>query len=114
MLANRSFNLRVGEDLVDVVRKGYRVPPPCRFGRRSRGPVQAVRSRHNGVVGGCQPEPLKKRGMSMLTAIGRIAAACLLALILGASGWAQAPVQELRVATRVLPPLVVDQNGTLT
>jgi len=50
----------------------------------------------------------------MLTAIGRVAAACLLALILGAPGWAQAPGQELRVATRVLPPLVVDQNGTLT
>jgi len=50
----------------------------------------------------------------MLTAIGRLAAALSLLLVLTSSAAAQTAPQELRVATRVLPPLVVDQDGTLT
>jgi polar amino acid transport system substrate-binding protein len=50
----------------------------------------------------------------MLTAIGRVVGAVLLALILNSVAHAQAGGQELRVVTRVLPPLVVDQSGKLT
>jgi polar amino acid transport system substrate-binding protein len=52
------------------------------------------------------------RGISMLTAVERLAAALSLLLVLHASASAQ--TDELRVATRVLPPLVVEQGGTLT
>src|SRR5262245_31947848 len=50
----------------------------------------------------------------MLTAIGRLAAALSLLLVLTSFAAAQTAPQELRVVTRVLPPLVVDQNGTFT
>lgn len=48
----------------------------------------------------------------MLSATGRVAAA--LALILVLNSLATAQTGELRVVTRVLPPLVVEQGGTLT
>lgn len=50
----------------------------------------------------------------MLTAIGRIAAVLAVILVMSTPGMAQPATPELRVATRVLPPLVVDQGGTLT
>jgi polar amino acid transport system substrate-binding protein len=50
----------------------------------------------------------------MLTAIGRLAAALSLLLVVSSAAHAQTAGQELRVVTRVLPPLVVDRGGTLT
>lgn len=56
----------------------------------------------------------------MVRALGRIAAVlavvAMLGLVLGlqATAMAQTAAPELRVATRVLPPLVVDQGGTLS
>src|SRR5215470_3135608 len=50
----------------------------------------------------------------MFNAIGRLTAALSLLLVLTASAGAQPAARELRIATRVLPPLVVDHNGTLT
>ncbi len=48
----------------------------------------------------------------MLRTIGRIAVALVVVLAMHAAATAQ--TSELRVATRVLPPVVVDQGGTLT
>ena len=45
---------------------------------------------------------------------GRIAVVLVTLLAMGASVAAQTSTSELRVVTRVLPPVVVDQNGTLT
>jgi len=50
----------------------------------------------------------------MLNVMERIAAALAVVLLIGAPAMAQPATSELRVATRVLPPLVVDQGGTLT
>jgi polar amino acid transport system substrate-binding protein len=50
----------------------------------------------------------------MLNAIRVIAAALALAAILVSAAQAQTGTQELRVATRILPPLVVDQQGQLS
>jgi polar amino acid transport system substrate-binding protein len=46
--------------------------------------------------------------------LGRIAVVLVTLLAMGASAMAQTNTSELRVVTRVLPPVVVDQNGTLT
>jgi polar amino acid transport system substrate-binding protein len=46
--------------------------------------------------------------------LGRIAAVLMIIATLTAAAMAQNPPSELRVVTRVLPPVVVDQNGTLT
>jgi len=46
--------------------------------------------------------------------LGRIAVVLVTLLVMGASATAQTNPSELRVVTRVLPPVVVDQNGTLT
>jgi len=47
----------------------------------------------------------------MSTAIGRFVTALALILIALPSAWAQTGKQDLRVVTRVLPPLVVEQPG---
>jgi polar amino acid transport system substrate-binding protein len=44
----------------------------------------------------------------------RIAAGLMIVAALTAIAMAQSPPSELRVVTRVLPPVVVDQNGTMT
>jgi polar amino acid transport system substrate-binding protein len=44
----------------------------------------------------------------------RIAAGLMIIAALTATAMAQSPPSELRVVTRVLPPVVVDQNGTMT
>src|SRR5215475_3195077 len=46
--------------------------------------------------------------------LGRIVVVLVTLLVTGASAIAQTNTPELRVVTRVLPPVVVDQNGTLT
>ena len=50
----------------------------------------------------------------MLTAFGRLAVAVWLAVILATAAFAQSEPREVVVATRVLPPLVVEQKGALT
>jgi polar amino acid transport system substrate-binding protein len=50
----------------------------------------------------------------MLTAIGRLAAAALLTVIWACSALGQTETRELRIVTRVLPPVVVDEKGALT
>jgi polar amino acid transport system substrate-binding protein len=44
----------------------------------------------------------------------RIAAGLMIVAAMTAAAMAQSPPSELRVVTRVLPPVVVDQNGTMT
>src|SRR5262249_20123385 len=46
--------------------------------------------------------------------LGRIAAGLLIVAAMTGAAMAQSPSSELRVVTRVLPPVVIDQNGTLT
>ena len=53
-------------------------------------------------------------GAFMAGILGRIAVVLAMLLAIGASAMAQTNTSELRVVTRVLPPVVVDQNGTLT
>src|SRR5262245_17822974 len=53
-------------------------------------------------------------GAFMAGMVGRIAVVLVTLLVIGASATAQNNTSELRVVTRVLPPVVVDQNGTLT
>ena len=50
----------------------------------------------------------------MLTVLGRLAAAVCVAVTLATSAFAQTEPREITVATRVLPPLVVEQKGALT
>src|SRR5882757_1713540 len=50
----------------------------------------------------------------MVTVLSRLAAALWLAALVMSSALAQTDPQEVRVVTRVLPPVVVDQSGTLT
>ena len=47
-------------------------------------------------------------------AAGRSALGLLALLLLTGSSRAQAPVKSLRVATRVIPPFVFEENGKLT
>src|SRR5215510_12812492 len=60
-------------------------------------------------VGGSMNE-----GDILMRTIGPIAIALALLLAVTAAAMAQTAPSELRVATRVLPPVVVDQGGTLT
>src|SRR5215470_8235993 len=50
----------------------------------------------------------------MAVVLRQIALVLVTLLVMGASATAQTNPSELRVVTRVLPPVVVDQNGTLT
>jgi polar amino acid transport system substrate-binding protein len=50
----------------------------------------------------------------MLTAFGRLAVALWLAVMLTTTAFAQPEPRVIEVATRVLPPLVVEQKGALT
>jgi polar amino acid transport system substrate-binding protein len=50
----------------------------------------------------------------MLTVLGRLAAALCVAVTLATTAFAQPAPREIAVATRVLPPLVVEQKGALT
>jgi polar amino acid transport system substrate-binding protein len=54
------------------------------------------------------------KGAFMPRMLSRIAVVLVTLLAMGASAIAQTSTAELRVVTRVLPPVVVDQNGTLT
>jgi len=55
-----------------------------------------------------------REGAFMAGILGRIAAGLMIIATMTAAAMAQSPPSELRVVTRVLPPVVVDQNGTLT
>jgi polar amino acid transport system substrate-binding protein len=50
----------------------------------------------------------------MLTVFGRLAAAVCLVVTMATAAFAQSEPREINVATRVLPPLVVDQKGALS
>src|SRR5262245_20508280 len=50
----------------------------------------------------------------MAVVLRRITLVLATLLVMGATAIAQTNTPELRVVTRVLPPVVVDQNGTLT
>ncbi len=50
----------------------------------------------------------------MLTVLGRLAAAVCLTMTLATTALAQSEPREIVVATRVLPPLVVDQKGAFS
>jgi polar amino acid transport system substrate-binding protein len=53
-------------------------------------------------------------GNILMRTIGPIAVALAMLVLVNAAATAQTAPSELRVATRVLPPVVVDQGGTLT
>src|SRR5262245_17741973 len=53
-------------------------------------------------------------GAFMAGLLRRIAVVLGTLLVMGAPVIAQTNTSELRVVTRVLPPVVVDQNGTMT
>src|SRR5262245_8432334 len=55
-----------------------------------------------------------REGALMAGLLSRIAVVLVTLLAMGAPATAQTSTSELRVVTRVLPPVVVDQNGTLT
>jgi polar amino acid transport system substrate-binding protein len=57
---------------------------------------------------------LMREGAFMAGMLRRIAAGVMIIAALTAAAMAQSPPSELRVVTRVLPPVVVDQNGTMT
>jgi polar amino acid transport system substrate-binding protein len=71
-------------------------------------PIQAFSDKSRAAGG------LMGEGASMAGILSRIAVVLVTLLAMGASATAQTNTSELRVVTRVLPPVVVDQSGTLT